>query len=81
MLHCEPAFRKRSLGSLYLDQRFLAGNGNYLRSEILWAARLNPERKPAALTESALRGGQKKVMDALASSSSQIGLGHIDLSS
>ncbi len=37
--------------------------------------------RAAALTESALRGGQKKVMDALASSSSQIGLGHIDLSS
>ena len=35
--------------------------------------------RAAALTESALRGGQKKVMDALASSSSQIGLGHIDL--
>jgi endonuclease-8 len=30
---CDPAFRNRSLGSLYLDQRFLAGNGNYLRSD------------------------------------------------
>jgi endonuclease-8 len=47
---CAPAFRNRSLGSLYLDQRFLAGNGNYLRSEILWAARLNPKRKPVELT-------------------------------
>lgn len=48
---CDPAFRNRSLGSLYLDQRFLAGNGNYLRSEILWAAQLDPGRKPAELTK------------------------------
>ncbi|MEL7186601.1 MAG: endonuclease VIII [Pseudomonadota bacterium] len=52
---CTSVFRNRSLGSLYLDQRFLAGNGNYLRSEILWAARLDPSRKPAALTESELK--------------------------
>lgn len=45
----EPGFRNRALGSLYLDQGFLAGNGNYLRSEILWVARLDPRRKPAAL--------------------------------
>lgn len=52
---CDPAFRKRSLGSLYLDQRFLAGNGNYLRSEILWAAQLNPKRKPAELAATELK--------------------------
>jgi endonuclease-8 len=46
---CDPAFRNRSVASLYLDQRFLAGNGNYLRSEILWAAGLDPKRKPAGL--------------------------------
>ena len=46
----EPAFRNRALGSLYLDQRFLAGNGNYLRSEILWAAGLEPAARPADLT-------------------------------
>ena len=49
-----PAFRNRALGSLYLDQRFLAGNGNYLRSEILWAARLDPKLKPAGLAAPAL---------------------------
>lgn len=47
-------FRGRALGSLYLDQSFLAGNGNYLRSEILWAAALNPSRRAADL-ESAER--------------------------
>lgn len=41
-----PAFRNRALGSLYLDQRFLAGIGNYLRSEILFAAGLHPALKP-----------------------------------
>lgn len=51
---CDPAFCNRSLGSLYLDQRFLAGNGNYLRSEILWAAGLDPKRKPAGLAASEL---------------------------
>ncbi len=43
-------FRNRALGSLYLDQAFLAGNGNYLRSEILWAAGIEPLRKAASLT-------------------------------
>lgn len=51
---CDTAFCNRSLGSLYLDQRFLAGNGNYLRSEILWAAGLDPKRKPAGLAASEL---------------------------
>ena len=50
----DPQFRNRALGSLYLDQRFLAGNGNYLRSEILWAAGLDPQRKPAGLAASEL---------------------------
>lgn len=45
-------FRNRLLGSLYLDQAFLAGNGNYLRSEILWAAGIEPKRKAASLTSS-----------------------------
>ena len=42
-------FRNRALGNLYLDQAFLAGNGNYLRSEILWAARASPRARPADL--------------------------------
>ncbi|MDH3547102.1 MAG: endonuclease VIII, partial [Gammaproteobacteria bacterium] len=44
-----PQHRNRALGNLYLDQAFLAGNGNYLRSEILWAARIGPTRRPAEL--------------------------------
>lgn len=46
-------FRNRALSSLYLDQAFIAGLGNYLRSEILWAARVPPDAKPRALTSRA----------------------------
>ena len=42
-------FRRRSLGALYLDQAFLAGIGNYLRSEILFTSRLYHAVKPADL--------------------------------
>ena len=42
----QQRFRRRSLAALYLDQSFLAGLGNYLRSEILYAAGLHPSRRP-----------------------------------
>lgn len=45
----DGAYRNRSLGGLYLDQSFLAGIGNYLRSEILFAAGEHPASKPAEL--------------------------------
>ncbi|MGE0485988.1 MAG: endonuclease VIII [Gammaproteobacteria bacterium] len=45
----EAGFRNRTLAALYLDQGFLAGIGNYLRSEILFFARLSPARRPADL--------------------------------
>ena len=38
-------FQGRRLGDLLLDQAFFAGIGNYLRSEILFEARLLPTRK------------------------------------
>src|SRR3546814_20525263 len=41
--------RFRSLGGLLLDQGFLAGMGNYLRSEVLFAANLLPQRRPRDL--------------------------------
>jgi endonuclease-8 len=49
----EPRFERRQLGALYLDQAFIAGLGNYLRSEILFDAGLHP-----ALTPSDLKRGQ-----------------------
>lgn len=39
----EPRFQRRSLAALLLDQGFLAGVGNYLRSEILYVARQSPD--------------------------------------
>jgi endonuclease-8 len=45
----ETPFRNRELSALYLDQGFLAGNGNYLRSEILYDAGIHPRRRPGAL--------------------------------
>ncbi len=48
-------FRRRSLGALYLDQSFLAGIGNYLRSEILFSARLPPADRPCELDAAAQR--------------------------
>ncbi len=44
-----PAFSGRALGGLYLDQGFIAGIGNYLRSEILHYAGLHPARRPVDL--------------------------------
>lgn len=46
----EPRFASKPLASLYLDQAFLAGNGNYLRSEILHHAKLHHARRPIELT-------------------------------
>jgi endonuclease-8 len=46
----DPAFRGRSLASLYLDQGFLAGIGNYMRSEILHDAGLHPSTRPKDLS-------------------------------
>ncbi|MDX1513473.1 MAG: endonuclease VIII [Gammaproteobacteria bacterium] len=50
----EQRFARRSLASLFLDQGFVAGIGNYLRSEILFAAGVHPARRPADLEASEL---------------------------
>jgi endonuclease VIII len=44
-----PEFSGRSLAALLLDQGFLAGMGNYLRSEVLFEAGLSPRRRPREL--------------------------------
>lgn len=48
-------FYRRRLTSLLLDQQFLAGLGNYLRSEILFVARVHPSLKPADCTPEQIR--------------------------
>lgn len=40
--YSDPAFQRRSLAGLLLHQHFLAGLGNYLRSEILHVCGLHP---------------------------------------
>lgn len=49
-LLASPRYVRRSLTSLLLDQSFLAGMGNYLRSEVLYEAHLSPHQKPADLS-------------------------------
>jgi len=39
-------FYRRQLAALLLDQQFLSGLGNYLRSEILFKAGVHPKRRP-----------------------------------
>ena len=46
--------RRRQFSALLLDQGFLAGIGNYLRSEILFAAGLHPHRRPVDCREDQL---------------------------
>lgn len=47
-------FRNKELAALYLDQQFLAGNGNYLRSEVLHDARLPSNARPSELSRGEL---------------------------
>jgi len=44
-----PGFRRRRIGSLFLDQAFLAGIGNYLRSEILFLSGVHPAQRASDL--------------------------------
>jgi len=48
-------FSGRAFGNLYLDQHFLAGIGNYLRSEILWCAGVFPTSRPRDLDDERLK--------------------------
>ena len=46
----EPRRARSTLGALLLDQTFIAGIGNYLRSDILFAAGLPHARRAGSLT-------------------------------
>lgn len=50
----QPRFARRQLGHLLLDQSYLAGVGNYLRSEILFYAGIRPDRRMLDLNEQTL---------------------------
>jgi len=49
-----PGFRRRRLGSLFLDQAFLAGIGNYLRTEILFVSGVHPAQRASDLAAAEL---------------------------
>ncbi len=60
----EAEFRRRllldkhseiTIGAALLNQRILAGLGNYLRAEVMFACRLDPWRNVAALTKQQLK--------------------------
>lgn len=44
-------FKNRKLATLLLDQGFLSGLGNYLRSEIMFLAGVNPDHRPKDCSE------------------------------
>jgi endonuclease-8 len=46
----DPQFARRQLHAILLDQGFVAGLGNYLRSEILFVASLHPSRRAGELS-------------------------------
>lgn len=48
-------FHRRGLASLLLDQGFLCGLGNYLRSEVLFVAGVHPTKRPIDCTPERLR--------------------------
>ena len=47
----DAQFRRRKFTTLLLDQGFLAGPGNYLRSEIMFVGRIHPSLRPADCTD------------------------------
>lgn len=49
-----PEFARRSLAALLLDQSFMAGLGNYLRSDILHATGLRHSARPIDLSDASL---------------------------
>ncbi|MEX0724597.1 MAG: endonuclease VIII [Gracilimonas sp.] len=50
-IYRDENFRNRKLATLLLDQGFLSGVGNYLRSEILFCAKVDPEYRPKDCTD------------------------------
>jgi len=57
-----PRFARRKLAALLLQQEFAAGMGNYLRSEVLYAARLAPLRRVASLDKRETRALAKALL-------------------
>jgi endonuclease-8 len=52
----DKRFQRRGLVSLLLDQKFLCGLGNYLRSEVLFVAGVHPSLRPVDCTPEQITG-------------------------
>ncbi|KHE71875.1 endonuclease VIII [Halobacillus sp. BBL2006] len=50
----DQRFHRRKWTSLLLDQAFIAGIGNYLRSEIMFVGKVHPDRRPMDCSEEEL---------------------------
>lgn len=59
----EKRFYRRKWASLLLDQSFIAGIGNYLRSEILYTAGIHPALRPMDTREESLELAAQRVLD------------------
>jgi len=57
------ANRKRAIGVVLLDQRIVAGLGNYLRAEVLFDCRLDPWKTVSSLTRNELKCVDRAVAD------------------
>ncbi|MFT4705599.1 MAG: endonuclease-8 [Bradymonadia bacterium] len=67
-------FRRRGLPGLLLDQAFVAGLGNYLRSEILFSAGLRPTLRPTDLSDEQLLALGTSTVETLRLAYSQAGV-------
>ncbi|MBA2174743.1 endonuclease VIII [Halobacillus locisalis] len=59
----ERRFERRKWTTLLLDQAFIGGIGNYLRSEILFVAGIHPELRPIDCTEEQLKKAAQASID------------------
>lgn len=59
----DKRFRNRKWSILLLDQGFVAGIGNYLRSEIMFVAGIHPSLRPVDCTQDQLNKAAHAVMD------------------
>ena len=59
----DPRFKRRQLGHLLLDQSWVSGLGNYLRSEVLFVSRLAPNRKLGDLDQSEAEALAQAIFD------------------
>lgn len=58
-----PAFHRRGVGGLLLDQSFIAGLGNYLRSEILFFAALPPKLRAYSLGDAQIQQLSRHIVE------------------